>query len=203
MIPVLKNNERLSQGDIYRRVPFTKVFETEKSELDYTQYTFKHAIVLSQECDLAQNHELRWGTKIKHDKWLFSVLVAPLYNSENFFAGDHLINLGQKMRVIDDSKTEGKLIKQNQIPRYHYLEFDEDVPLPNSIIDFKQFFSIDIEYLQEIRDSLFVCRLAELYRENLSQRFAAFLARIGLPSCDESKNIIKNISSDKSTIIRS
>jgi hypothetical protein len=35
--------------------------------------------------------------------------------------------------------------------------------------------------LEKIRPKNFVCRLSALFREDLSQRFAAYLSRIGLP----------------------
>ena len=48
--------------------------------------------------------------------------------------------------------------------------------------DFKHYFSVSVAYLEKLRPKHFVCRLSELYREDLSQRFAAYLARIGLPN---------------------
>ena len=70
---------------------------------------------------------------------------------------------------------------QNERTRYHYLDFTADVPIVPSIADFKHYFSASVAYLEKIRPKNFVCRLSELYREDLSQRFAAYLARIGLP----------------------
>ena len=41
--------------------------------------------------------------------------------------------------------------------------------------------NLSIAYVEKLRTKSFVCRLGELYREDLSQRFAGYLARIGLP----------------------
>jgi hypothetical protein len=40
---------------------------------------------------------------------------------------------------------------------------------------------VNVTYLDNVRPAQFVCSLSELYREDLSQRFAGYLARIGLP----------------------
>jgi len=46
---------------------------------------------------------------------------------------------------------------------------------------------MNLQYLESIRSKNFVCRVSELFREDLSQRFAAYLARIGLPDLAEAK----------------
>ena len=69
------------------------------------------------------------------------------------------------------------MLIQNERPRYHYLDFPNDVrKLVPSIIDFKYYFSVSIEYLLRIRAKSFVCCLSELFREDLSQHFAGYLA---------------------------
>ena len=79
------------------------------------------------------------------------------------------------------SKTDNKNLRQNETPRYHYLEFDESIPIVNSVIDFKHYFTVNVEQLREHKQSNFVCSVSEIYREHISQRFANYLSRIGLP----------------------
>ena len=136
-------------------------------------------VVLSQDCDLTWD----FNNDGNDDKKLLSILVAPLYNVEHVYLGEHLSDLDLKMRNITSKKdsTENKNLKQNQTPRYHYIEFPEEVEIVNSVIDFKHYFTINRNYFYEIKDQNFVCRLAELYREDLSFRFANYLSRIGLP----------------------
>jgi protein gp37 len=50
-----------------------------------------------------------------------------------------------------------------------------------SVADFKHYFSVHVPYLERARRTNFVCRLSDLFREDVSQRFAAYLGRIGLP----------------------
>ncbi len=84
--------------------------------------------------------------------------------------------------TINEKKTPGTTLKQNERPRYHYIEFPPSVPLVASVADFKHYFSVHVDYLQKVRAAQFVCRLSDLFREDVSQRFAAYLARIGLPA---------------------
>ena len=86
------------------------------------------------------------------------------------------------MESIPKNKTPGKYIKQNNNPRYHYLDFPDDISISNTqIIDFKHYFTVNVDYLIKNKEQDFICRVSELYREEISQRFSNFLSRIGLP----------------------
>jgi len=124
---------------------------------------------------------MRAQAKQNQDKWLVSVLVAPLYNAQHVYRGEHLSELDLTMRPISSNKTPGEFLRNNQIPRYHYLEFASEVPLVASVIDFKHYFSLNAERLRERKQSSFVCMVSPLFREEISHRFAAYLSRIGLP----------------------
>jgi hypothetical protein len=67
----------------------------------------------------------------------------------------------------------------NEIPRYHYLNFSEN-DMPELIVDFKHFFTINRDLLYKNIDSK-LCSLDDLFKEKLSQRFSQFISRIGLP----------------------
>ena len=123
------------------------------------------------------------------NKTILSVLVAPIYNADHVCLGEHLTELDRTrtMRQIkvkgkgNKTTTEWRNLVNNDNPRYHYLEFPNEVSIVPSIIDFKHYFSLNLEYLYEIRETNFICKVSELYREDISQRFASFLSRIGLP----------------------
>jgi hypothetical protein len=70
---------------------------------------------------------------------------------------------------------------QNDYPRYHYIEFPDDIQITPSIIDFKHYFSVNVPYLKKLKSENFVCKVSELYREQITLRFSNFLSRIGLP----------------------
>jgi len=183
-----KFENRVCQGDLIADVEFIEYAEMRSGEIEISKIIFPVVIVLTQDCDLEQDFNNRLKNKEKggsnQDKYLISTLVAPVYNVEQFYDGDHLSELGLKMQTISKKakKTDNKFLRHNQNPRYHYLEFPDDFPLPNSVIDFKHYFTTNLEYLKRIKPDNFIGKVSELYRESISHRFAAFLARIGLPS---------------------
>ena len=175
---------RVVQGDVIRNVEFFEYASEKSGNVEVSKVIFPLVVVLTQDCDLEQDYRFRWSREPKssQDKWLLSVLVAPLYNAEHVYAGEHLSDLGMKMQSINRSKSPGQNLRRNEVPRYHYIEFPKGVPVVPSVVDFKHYFSVNLPYLKKIKTKNFVCTLSALYREDLSHRFASFLARIGLPA---------------------
>jgi hypothetical protein len=175
-----KRMARVSQGDIFRDVECIESVSEKAGIIEVSKIVFPLVVVLTQECDLEQDARNR-EARTNQDKVLFAVLVSPLYNADQVFLGKHLTELGMEMSPINAKKSPGEMLMKNERPRYHYIDFPDEVPIVASIVDFKHYFSISGSYLERIRRKNFVCRLSELFREDLSQRFAAYLARIGLP----------------------
>jgi len=164
------------QGDIYSDVEHVYSVRQAEGYVEIKKILFPLAIVLSQQCDL------------DNSEFLVSVLVAPLYNLQHVLAGVQLEDLKlPKAQPISLDKTPGKYLVSNQRPRYHYLMFPKEVHVVPSVIDFRHFFTVSREYLDDIRPTKFVCQVSTLYREDISQRFAAFLSRIGLPDPPKTK----------------
>lgn len=184
MIRVRKQKvARVCQGDIFRNVEFIESLSESGSFIEISKVTFPLVLVLTQDCDLEQDYRVRWSRSNtrSEDKQLLSVLVAPLYNVEHVYAGEHLADLGMSMEPINKNKTPGQKLRNNETPRFHFLSFPADVPIVDSVIDFKHYFSVHVSYLKRIKRNQCVCKVAEIYREDISQRFASFLSRIGLP----------------------
>lgn len=180
-----ENIERLSQGDLIKDVEFIEYAIEKKGDIEVSKINFPLIIVLTQDCDLNQDHIFRKSDppKSTQDKQLMSVLVAPIYNVEHFYDGTHLSEIGLNMEPFEKrpKKIKNKLFIDNEIPRYHSLRFPDDVPLVESVIDFKHYFSINVLYIEKLKKTHFVGKVSELYREDISHRFSAFLSRIGLP----------------------
>lgn len=174
---------RVCQGDVFREVEMVEYVEEQEGDIFVSKVVFPLVVVLTQDCDLEQEHRFRWSRSQEktQDKWLLSVLVAPMYNAEQVYLGEHLVDLGMDMAPINRKKSPGKYLRNNERPRYHFLTFPKEIPIVDSVVDFKHYFSVQGAYLRSLRKSNFVCRLAPLYREDLSHRFASYLARIGLP----------------------
>ena len=176
--------DRLCQGDIIRYVQCVESVRESGGVLEICRVQFPIIIVLTQDCDLSQDHRLRCADKVlgsEKDQLLVSVLVAPLYNAEHVFDGEHLSCLDISAQRFKRGKTDHRQLITNQKPRYHYIEFPENVQVVPSVIDFKHYFSVHVDYLYALSRTNFVCSVAPLYREQISHRFAFFLSRIGLP----------------------
>ena len=74
------------------------------------------------------------------------------------------------------------LVKQNKNDRYHYLAEGPEYGIPELALDFKHYRTVPRETLLEcLKAESALGTLRPLYREHLSQRFANYLSRIGLP----------------------
>ena len=180
-------SSRICQGDIFSDIEFIERIIERKGKIEVSKIIFPLVVVLTQDCDLESDFLSRWSRKKKpeenNDKFLLSVLVAPIYNAEHVYLGEHLSDLNMKMTPIEkNSSLNKKGIINNTVSRYHYLTFIDEIQISPSIIDFKHYFSVNIEYLKKIKAKNFVCHISELYREQISDRFSHFLSRIGLPN---------------------
>ncbi len=185
-----RTDHQIHQGDIYQDIDYIEYADVIDGHVEISKIRFQHVIVLSQECDLTQDYTERSKNpeteKVTYDKLLQSVIVAPMFNYEHFKMGSQFSNFGYDMAASyelykNQSKTPAKTLKENNNPRFHFLEFDGSIAVVPSVVDFKRFFTVDINWLYKMRDTNYVCSLETLYRERFSQRFANFLSRVGLP----------------------
>jgi len=174
--------DRLCQGDILRNVDLPEYSSVEGGDAVLTVIRFPLALVLSQDCDLRQDY----GARVLGDSnsMLLSVLMVPLYEMSDAASGEQLSELGVKMPSLPSGgkSQSAKDLRQNKNVRYHCLPLNHaSEDLPPVVADFKNYFAVSASYLTCVRERLLVCSLAELYREDVVQRFAAYLSRIGLP----------------------
>lgn len=161
---------RVTQGDIVKNVEYIEHVSEKSGAIEIVKIIYPLAIVLTQDCDLAQDYKFRWSrqTSTNEDKWLMSVILAPLYNIEHVFTGEHLHDLGMKMNPINRNKTPGQNLRKNETPRYHYLEFPPSTSIAPSVIDFKHYFTANVAHLKKHKMLNFVCQISGLYREDIS-----------------------------------
>ena len=174
------DDSQIHQGDIFKSVRYYECFTEKKGKFELSLLEFPFSIILTQECDLSNNlfERMKNGNNPKkQDKYLVSLLCAPLYNADHLFAGKHLEFLDIETEYKNSNQK--KYIKSNRDPRYHYIEFASDELVP-MIIDFKHYFTVTLNYLEN-NVSNRVCSLEPIFRELVTQRFSNFLSRIGLP----------------------
>lgn len=182
------HSARVRQGDIFQNVPYYESYKEINGEFALTVFEFPYVVVLTQDCDLEQNKNSRnritdTSGIIENDKHLVSVIVAPLYNKEHFLIGEHLSDIGITSQKFNSSLKKPVLSNQNS--RYHYIELGSSVVVPDSVIDFKHYFTISLNWLEGNLEQR-ICGIEPIYRELISQRFSNYLSRIGLPEPDDS-----------------
>jgi hypothetical protein len=172
----LRQCEVLSDAHEYRRSLAS--LKAQKHELEEIVHPF--AVVMSQDCDLEQDHDLRFeelAEKPDKHKLIQNVLLLQAVTVEEL------------QSVTPPGKDIWKRIKQNKDERYHLLEAvdspeDADAAgVPALGIDFKQFFTIPTEELH-FQLGTFARRryyLESPYLEDLTKRFADYLSRVALP----------------------
>ena len=183
---VLHAHKRLCQGDVLRDVALLEATADENGDLDSTERFLPYVIVLTQDCDLEQDEQARSAPqKPNDDKFLQSVLLCPAYQSLKVRHGTHLEQLNLKMHSFNSANWN--LLKQNNMHRYHFLPEEAALQLPEAVLDFKQYFTSPREFFCARYKTHYVATLGPLFREALSQRFAQYLSRIGLPELDGAK----------------
>ena len=179
------NEERICQGDIFRDFEYIEYSPTREETSTGIIKTFPYLLVLSQDCDLEWDCENRTNSEDTQDKFLFSILVCPGYLSEELRKGIHLEDYKLKMQTINSERWGN--IKINQNPRYHFLKGEKTFQIPDLVLDFKHYYAISRDVLYENFEDYYIGSINELFREALSQRFAYYLSRIGLPTINKNK----------------
>lgn len=180
-IYVNRDLERINQGDILEKTEYYKVLHRSETEYNIDTIIFPYVVVLTQDCDLEWDYKKRKEASHENeDKFLESILVCPAFLSEKVRNGKYL----SKLEFLMDSKNtnEWRKIKINQNPRFHFLKADSEIKMPELVIDFKHYYTIPREKVYEVKKDRYKTSVRKLFREDLSQRFAYFLSRIGLPS---------------------
>ncbi|MCG7849535.1 MAG: hypothetical protein MIO93_10215 [ANME-2 cluster archaeon] len=168
--------KRICQGDILRDVSIIDWnYEKEIIELD-----LPYIIVMTQDCDLERDFYNRSQINPKtHDKFLQNILVSPAYDAMKFRDGHHLKKF--ELTMENWNSDNYKRIKDQNNARFHFLESCLELQVPELVIDFKHYYTIPRETLYKMYADHYLATINQLFRECLSQRFASYLSRIGLP----------------------
>lgn len=148
------------QGDIIQNCPIVTPPAVIGEEFD-ADIRYYNVVVMSQSCDL------------KYEKLEF-VLVCPVWKYSNF----------KDKNTFYGSEEGRKILEDGLAPAYHLLNKCEFGIFENEflIVDFRTTHGIHVNLLSEIaiQEELRI-RLLPPYREQLSQSFAKFFMRVGLP----------------------
>ncbi|MCL5256583.1 MAG: hypothetical protein M1319_02165 [Chloroflexi bacterium] len=158
----MDREQALAQGDVIKSCPTAvpRVLPHGESKLsaDISEYD---VIVMSQSCDL-EFKKLRF------------VLVCPL------------AELPQAKELIPELKEKGRCesVRRGNVPGLHMLNKCDIKGMETDyfVVDFKTALSVPFELLETlVQGNRRTMRLLPPYREQLSQAFARFFMRVGLP----------------------
>ncbi len=165
---LLQNSEDITQGDIIKGCPVTELLETSEINEDIMQskIIFVDGIVMTQACDIANN-------KAKN------IVICALFSKSDFEAQQ--LAEGKTKKQIDgilDSICKGQQNSLHIINNFNSDDFSQDY----YIVDFKSIYTLPIGIVKKTAlNNNIRLRLCPPYREHLSQAFARFFMRVGLP----------------------
>ena len=153
--------ESVEQGDIFDSCPVFRLppeaADKSITELDVDWFSYD-LIVMSQSCDLIAGREK-----------IADVLLCTVWTPEEVQGGARPGDLEQ--------------IRKGQRPRYHLLAESKLEPMTKDvrIVDFGEVYSLPLKLLRRRAGQAPRLRLLPPYREHLSQGFARYFMRVGLP----------------------
>lgn len=171
---------RVSQCDIFHDLEVVEDIIYSGNGIEVKSLLFPLMICLNQDCDLNSDNRDKQKPLSNKDCRLLHLIFAPVFNFDTFRQGQHWGDIFQTGQNYNPNKTDGKKIMNNEDPRFHFLHFEDKSIFPDLVIDFKHFYTISTEYINNNIDKR-VCGIDDLYREKISQRFAYYISRIGLP----------------------
>lgn len=175
---LLSESEELSQGDIIKNCPVPRLIldntQDIKAKEKYEAHIFKmDGVIVTQACDIANG-------KAKN---VILCSVTPLSKFKN-----KLSNSGTKPKDVKscvDTIVRGQQYGLHILNEYDTEEYKEEF----LVVSFQDSFSVPIELLKQVaKGNEYRLRLNPPYREHLSQAYARFFMRVGLPEdIDRSK----------------
>lgn len=159
---IVNGKEPLLQGDFIDScpvvIPPTTIESTTKVSAKVIEYD---VTILSQSCDLEQRK-------------IDLVLVCPVWTLSEF----------ENRSEFFKSKKGKETLRQGNVPGYHLLNKCEMTGFEKGylVVDFRSVYSVPFDFILELaRKRGRKLRLLPPYREHLSQAFARFFMRVGLP----------------------
>ena len=176
------DNSTLEQGDIVEDckilIPSDDNFlallsESDSETVQPMQFIQGNFIIMSQSCDLE-------NSKID------SVIVCPIISLKKVNEIASELNL--------KSSKQKEVLRQGNIPSYHLLNKLKLFTMESAdfyCVSFKHIYSLPKQYLKKVMENKEHIRVLSPYKEHLSQSFARYFMRVGLPT-DISKAELKD-----------
>jgi len=157
---IVENSPEILQGDFIQKCPIIIPPSQITDDFDVKIKDY-NVIIMSQSCDIVQ-------------KKIDLVLVCPYWPLSEF----------ENVTDILKGKEGKEILRKGNMPGYHLLNKCEIEGFETDflVVDFRSVFSVPLKFLFDLmqKDGKRL-RLLPPYREHLSQAFARFFMRVGLP----------------------
>ena len=159
----VRGKEGLLQGDFIKECPVVippSGISEEVSEVEARIVSYD-VVIMSQSCDLVE-------------KKLDLVLVCPIWPLSEF----------EKKSEFFKARKGKEALRRGNVAGYHLLNqcVIKGFTMEYLIVDFRAIYSVPFEFLVDLASKRGTrLRLLPPYREHLSQAFARFFMRVGLP----------------------
>ena len=170
------------QGDIFKNVSYALGVPKPNES---NEYIFPFAVIVSQACDVISMSDLAESKSGKATKIMPSIFLCPIYDEKAVKSGAHLdcftesYNIEERYNVY--TKKHQNIANIDWHYRFHCFSIqNDDVLIEKSLIDFKHYFTVSIEYLLDNRENR-VCRLEPIFAEQVTLKFATYLSRVAIP----------------------
>jgi len=157
---VVDGNEPLMQGDFIKECPIV-IPPSEISDEVEVRIVNYNVVIMSQSCDLVQRK-------------LDLVLVCPIWPLSEFEGRSEFFK----------SRKGKEALRRGNVPGYHLLNKCEIDGFKTDylVVDFRTVYSVSFDFILNLATKRGKrLRLLPPYREHLSQAFARFFMRVGLP----------------------
>lgn len=181
----LKETELVCQGDVFQGVKYYFSVKEDNDGVDIIELTFPFVVILSQACDTYFMSDLVNKSisqePASNKKFMYSYLVAPIYNLESLKSGDYFVSeLPIRMKKEQQFNSKEKDVAASDMHYRYYLFKSQNIYDNNeSVIDFKHYFTLNAIDLMSQRAN----RVGNFDREHtlkIVNKFAAFLTRVGI-----------------------
>lgn len=153
------DSDSLMQGDLLENCTFFKPEENFDFEKPIFDRIDKNLIIITQSCDL-ENGKAR------------VVALCPAYRLDEF------ANDIPRFQKIDEKEN----LRKGRYENFLLLQSTNEKNNESLVIDFRDIISLPLDYLKDFaKNNPNRYRLNSPYREYLSQNFARFYMRVGLP----------------------
>ncbi len=164
-----RGDSSLEQGDFVPNCPIVippdTIHQDNEPEIEVQEID---SIVLSQSCDLENGK-------------ISLVLVCPYFNLREWLDALPKDRTSTKKAI----KKTIRNLKQGSLPGYHLLNKDSERGIIDYlVVDFRNVYGINFKLLESLiaKNKEDRVRLLSPYKEHLSQAFARYFMRVGLPN---------------------